>query len=590
MFVGSIVLGVCLLQAEPPSLRVLSDTGQRRDGFPAVERHPDPRPYIDALTRGYSGRLLRLYQLEQRFVRPGQPTQPGILVLSDNDGGFPRWGLYENGARPQTAYVDLQRRMRAAGWRATDQIFPHELLHIIVHDLAGEPPTGHATQIHAAGVKTDRITAFNEGFAEHAQVMALDDADAPPETRVAAASPSLQRDIGERPFERYRRSLAARLYLVPKAQITFPVWYSNGEQAQRYYAVRENLFAREPDLPARLFTISNAYDAYLLENAMTGSISGRPKPVGRLLSTEGVVATLFHRIVTNAAVQRADRDAAFYARFGTTRDEIDPLMNAYLKVFVAIRQGGYDTLRVVKAYQRLFPEERGTIDAIVHDVFLGQPAIAPAELWVLNDAVRIGTSLFDQYRGIPRPPAFDLNAASRADLIAVPGVDLALAERIIQASPFASIDDLRRIDGMPAAVTARFQDMRRAIENPPTAGTEEEENLSFRAVLMPYVWRALAAWGICAAIGAVLYRQVRKLRVWRLTVNGIAAAIVALLVGWTLDPGFGLVALAAPVACFGLPGALIRGVRTRSPREAALVLGAWVAAGAAAAVAVTPLG
>jgi multisubunit Na+/H+ antiporter MnhB subunit len=107
---------------------------------------------------------------------------------------------------------------------------------------------------------------------------------------------------------------------------------------------------------------------------------------------------------------------------------------------------------------------------------------------------------------------------------------------------------------------------------------------------MPYVWRALTAWGICAAIGAVLYRQVRKLRVWRLTVNGIAAAIVALLVGWTLDPGFGLVALAAPVACFGLPGALIRGVRTRSPREAALVLGAWVAAGVAAAVAVTPIG
>ena len=590
MLVDSIVLAACLLQAEPPLLRVLSDTGQRRDGFPAVERHPDPRPYVESLTRGYSGRLLRLYQLEQRFVRPGQPTQPGILVLSDNDGGFPRWGLYENGAQPRTAYVDLHRRMRAAGHRATDQIFPHELLHIIVHDLAGEPPTGYATQIHAAGVKTDRITAFNEGFAEHAQIMALDDADAPPETRVAAASPSLQREVGERAFERYRRTLAARLYFVPKAQMTFPIWYSNGEQAQRYYAVRDNLFAREADLPARIFTASNAYDAYLLENAMAGAVSGQPKPVGRLLSTEGVVATLFHRIVTNPAVQRADQNAAFYARFGTRRDEIDALMNAYLKVFVAIREGGYDALRIVRAYQRLFPEERATIDAILHDVFLGQPAVAPAELWVLNDAVRIGTSLFDQYRGIPRPPAFDLNAASRADLVGVPGVDLALAERIITASPFAQVDDLRRIDGMPAEVVARFHEMRRAIETPPTAGTEEEENLTMTDVLMPYAWRALAAWGICAAIGAVLYRQVRTVRVWRLALNGLAAAIVALLVGWTLDPGLGLVALAAPVAGFGLPGALIRGVRTRSPREAALVLGAWAAAGAAAAVAVTPMG
>ena len=56
-----------------------------------------------------------------------------------------------------------------------------------------------------------------------------------------------------------------------------------------------------------------------------------------------------------------------------------------------------------------------------------------------------------------------------------------------------------------------------------------------------------------------------RFAIWRDTLLVIvvyAAAIVALLVGWTLDPGVGLVTLAAPVACFGLPGALIRGVRT----------------------------
>jgi hypothetical protein len=160
----------------------------------------------------------------------------------------------------------------------------------------------------------------------------------------------------------------------------------------------------------------------------------------------------------------------------------------------------------------------------------------------------------------------------------------------MRAAPFASIDDLRRVEGMPAAVVARFEEMRRAILNPPTAGTEEEGKLTFRAVLMPYVWRAVAVWVVCALIGGLLYGRVRKLKSWRVALNGIAAALAALLVGWTLDPGIGLVALAAPVALFGLPGAMIRGARTRSWREGLAVLGAWAAAGVAAAIAVTPIG
>jgi hypothetical protein len=103
---------------------VLSDSGQERDGLAVAASHPDPDPYPRVLTRGYSGRLVRLYRLVQRLT--------------------------------------------------IDQIFPHELLHIIVHNLAGPPPDGNSNQIHAIGVKTDRGTAFSEGFAEHAQIMAID--------------------------------------------------------------------------------------------------------------------------------------------------------------------------------------------------------------------------------------------------------------------------------------------------------------------------------------------------------------------------------------------------------------------------------
>lgn len=587
---SSIVLAAGLLQADPARLVVLSDTGQQRDGLVVVVPHPDPKPYLDALTRGYAARLLRLYQLEQRFVRPHQPAQPAVLVLSDNQGGFPRWGLYGEAAQPHTAYVDLHRRMRPTGARGVDQIFPHELLHIIVHDLAGAAPEGNASQVHAVAVKTDRITAFNEGFAEHAQVMVLDDPDAAPDTHAAASSAPLRREVGERPFEQYRAALVARIRILPKAQITFPFWFSGGEQAQRYYAVRDNLFAREPDVPRSLYGRGDAYEAYLLENTLAGAPGGLAKPVPRMLATEGVVASLFYRLVTDAAIQQAYRDAPFYERFGTTRSEVDPLANAYLKVFAAIRAGGYDTVRIIAAYQRLFPDERVVVDRITDSVLLGQPLVVPPELWVVNDAVKVGTSLFDQYRGLPRSPSFDLNAASRADLVAVPGVDLALAERIIRASPFASVEDLRRVDAVPPAVMERFRAMRQAMLAPPPPGTSEEGRLTFRAVLAPYAWRAVGAWAVCSLLGAVLYGRVRRVRRWRMVLNGISAAAVALLVGWTVDPGSGLLAVIAPIGIFGLPGAIIRGARTRSPREAGAVVVAWTVAGLAAALTVVPIG
>jgi hypothetical protein len=183
--------------------------------------------------------------------------------------------------------------------------------------------------------------------------------------------------VGERAFELYRAALSARFFVVPKAQVTFPVWFSSGEQAQRYYAVRGNLFAREPAIPRHLYSRSRAYEAYLLENTLAGPPDGTPKSLARLLATEGVVATLFHRIVTSGAIQGSDRDQAFYDGFGTTRAQIDPLMNAYLKVFAAIREGGYDALAVVRAYQRLFPDERDALERIAQEVFLGGPRAAP---------------------------------------------------------------------------------------------------------------------------------------------------------------------------------------------------------------------
>jgi hypothetical protein len=539
------------------------------------------------LTNGYSGRVLRLYRMAQRFAHPDKASQPAYLVLSDNQGGFPRAGFVLDGrVQPDTTFVDLHRRSGLTGRAgAMDQIFPHELMHIIVAELAGEAPEGHASQVHAIGVRTDRVTAFNEGFAEHAQVMAIDDPDARPETRAIATDfATRDRVLGQ--FDAYRQAVAARWAIAPKARMTFLFWFSRGEQVLRYHGVKDNLFAREPDVPARLLTNDGAYQAYLIENVSPGRPDARPKSAARLLASEGFVSALFYRLLNTPAVRDGVRDEAFYRGFGVSHSELTPVENAYLKVFAAIRQGRYDAAAVIEAYARLFPEEADVVRDVMRQTLGGQDVPRAPEIWLLNERFMGGTTLFDQYRALPRPHTFDLNAASRADLAGVPGLERPVADAILANIPYGTVEDLARAPGMPQPVLAMFREMRKAMEAPPKPGTEEEGSLSINAIVMPYVWRALKVLLACALIAAVCYRVVRQVSWWRLPLNGIAAAFVGLVAGWTIDNGTGVLALAAPVAIFGLPGALIALWRRGSPRHAGMVLAAWAFAAVAAAIAV----
>jgi hypothetical protein len=525
--------------------------------------------------------------MAQRFARPDRAPQPAYLVLSGHQGGFPRFGFHFDGPQPQTAYVDLHRDGGVVGRAgAMDKIFPHELLHIIVFDLAGPAPEGHASQVHAVGVRTDRVTAFNEGFAEHGQVMAVDDPEALPETR-ALATDIEARDQAYRRMHEYHRALTARWSVAPKARMLFPLWFSNAEQVLRYHAVRENRFAREPNLPAALY--DKPYSAYLLEQVLPGEAHGAPKSVARMLSTEGVVSTLFSRLASSPIVQAADAPAATYARFGVDRRQLRALENGYLKIFTAIAEGGYDAAAVIAAYGRLYPDEREAIETIVSDTLAGQrPPDAPS-IWLLNDRLAAGTTLFDQYRNLPRPQTFDLNAASLADLTAVPGIDLSLARAINARAPFAKIDDVSRVPGVTAPIVGRLAMMKAAMDRPPTPGTDEEGKLSIQGILLSYIWRALMVWAGCAVTGAILYGAVRRVRWWRLALVGLGCGLVGLAAGWTIDPGSGLLALAGPILAFGLPGGGVCLWRTRSFVESGRVLAAWTLAAVPPALAVAPL-
>jgi hypothetical protein len=587
-----------------PLLVVLAPSGQTRGGLPVYHRHPDPARVEAVLTGGFSGRLLRLFRAVQQFRarRDGTPIEPAYLLLSTNEGGFPRVGFWLGNERKDgVGYVDLHERSNLSGrFGALDQIFPHELLHVIVHQLTGQPPPGvsGSNQVHAIGVHTDRVTAFDEGFAEHAQVLAVDDPDAAPETGALAADAALEAWAGDR-LSRYARALEARWALAPPIRLGFLLWFSQAEQVLRYHAVKDNAFAREPTLDWQRLDHGGRYPAYLLENILPGTAEAAVKPASRLLSSEGVIAALFVRWLTDPDLGRSTDAAPLDDRFGVTTATLAPIERTYLKLFsVMAERHTHDAAALIRGYVETFPEEAGAVADLVRKTGFPWPLPDAPEIWLANDQFMTGTTLFDQYRAVPRVHTFDLNSASTVDLLTVEGVSMPLATAIQRDAPYVSVDDVARVPGVTGALVSRFRHMRQAMQAVRDANAREDiESVNLERLIRPALVRA-AMWILVGAIFAGwLYARVRRLGAWRLGLNGLAASAFGLLSAWILGAalrsGSGAVDpalfLFLPVLGFGVPAALWQIAWRRSPREAGRVLAAWTAACLPAVAIAVPL-
>lgn len=579
--------------AEPNELIVvLTDTGRTcQSGLPVLTPHPEAARYLPALTTGVSGRLLRAYRLQQRWLaaREGRAVEPAYLLLSSNQGGFPRTGFcLDEVAKPEAGFVDLQASQRISGaFGAIDQIFPHEQLHIILRQLAGEPPVGGANQVHAIGVRTDPQVAFNEGLAEHIQVLAIDDAEALPET-AALRNDIERRARADRQLEAYRQTLAARWAPAARYRLGFVLWFGSAEQVLRYHGVKDNRFAWEPAIPERLLVPRDPYGAYLVENVVPGDAGQPRKSQGRLRATEGVVAAFFLRLVIAPTTQHRYEDAAFYQAFGTDAGAVPPIENAYLKVFTVLAEAkAFDITAFARAYRARFPVEADTVQRVADDLGLDLEHDAPA-VWVLNNAFTTGTTLFDQYRGVPRAHTFDLNAASLVDLLGVPGMTRSAASAILGGGPYQAPSDLARVTGVSPELASEFSRMSSAMAAMMSDAARDEETLSLMAIFTPTIWRAGGWLAVCAALSAAAYRGVRRQSPWRLAAAGLGVALTGLPAAWVLETAWWMPA-AIPLVLFALPAGTWQLVR-KLPREAVRVFTAWMAASLPVLLVTRPLG
>ncbi len=584
--------GAYAQNAERPLLVVLTDTEGEQNDLPIFSLSASPDSVAAGLSRGLSGTILRVYWMQQNYLeaREGRTPEPAYVLLTNRRGGFARTGfVLGNEEKPDAGYVDVHKDWLISGkFGALDQIVPHELAHVMRRQLAGELRDGGTNQVHALGVRTDRVVAFNEGFAEHLQAVAFDQSPDVPIMRELASDKDREAAIYRR-LDAYKKELTARFALAPRMRIGFVAWYSNDEDVLRYHGVRNNAFAREASLPERLFK-HDPYRAYLLEGVLPGTENSSPKSLGRLASSEGVIAAFYYQWVMDSRIRARRLAPAFYEPFGVHPDEVTELENTYLKMIEAFYVSKPQTVfEMIQGYSERFPEEKEWIDSLATSIFLGPVNEIPQEFWLANRDFETGTTLFDQFRGLPRTHTFDLNAASLVDLVAVKGVTVDMARRIMAGIPYESLEDISTVEGVTEEIAAHFSFMHSDMDVlREELASQDEETLSISAILRPMFIRGLIVILLSAVLGLMLYVWLRrrfglkKLNRKRLSWNGFLLGILGSAGGW----GIGLTGIGAigvvTVLC-GLPAGLYQLFKGKR-KMAYLIIATWLVAALPAAV------
>jgi hypothetical protein len=452
--------------------------GQGRPA-PVVTRVVDGELYAQLQREARDGFVATVLALDENAQRAAgaREVRPTWLYMSAEDGGFARQGfwLQENGKQRfvDEPYVDLVVDEGSVGNGDFEEIFAHEMGHVYLRRLLPDLPPGYSHTPHASMSITDYSTAFDEGFATHFQGLA----------RRLTSNPKLREQelgLSFKPFLGY--------------------WMSNLDRAGRIEGVRRNWFVQSQLLPP-----GDEATALARRDLSTAFDNARLREGQQMLSSEGVIATIFYRWMVpgaedrEAVVQRYSRlFASFAHRDGRRLRHDSPvlldLVDRYCsdaaddckRVQAVVLDTTYGAtagrelpalteslaatgrLGDMESYVGGLKQAR-TQMAQLQEQVAKEPAKLRAglgpDLWLLAAGQHLG------WRAESDVVAVNLNTAELESLMLLPGIDRAAAERALASrrkdGVFADLEDFVRRAGADAGTA---QKLRQAAEAARKAG------------------------------------------------------------------------------------------------------------------------
>lgn len=214
-------------------------------------------------------------------------------------------------------------------------IFGHEYSHLWFLLLNFPSDRQTSNKFHCSTGITDPYTAFNEGFAEHLEIVSLDLA---PELKES----ELHQDFWDN-------------------GMNINAWLSYRDKQLRYHAVKNNRYVYRTATPD-LDEYPSYIDLHMAHITSSAFLPEKVKNGSQILASEGAMASVFYQIYNHPTFQNRYLPEEFYQQFGVSKEVVNPVENLYLKIFYALAQPNptdrFPMIHFVESYGECFPEEK----------------------------------------------------------------------------------------------------------------------------------------------------------------------------------------------------------------------------------------
>jgi DNA uptake protein ComE-like DNA-binding protein len=390
-------------------------------------------------SRGTTKFMLALDEQAQRIAGVRQPA-PTYLLRSQEEGGFARHGFWLGDAKNNLVwhadpYVDLIVDKQSVDDGSFEEIFAHELGHLLLRRLIPRLPNGLSRAAHSSLTITDYPTAFDEGFAIHFQGLAR-------QLTQNEKLTAIDKGLDFKPF--------------------LPYWQSNIDRTLRIRGMRDNLFIQQ-QLPAVL-RVGDATSLFDLTHFKNGQ---------QMLASEGVVATLFYHLLIqtpDTPVKLADRYKSLLVSLRALNDQklaastplflnlvqvhiqrAPDLHTRWITTVLSLTYGATASDAVIRGMTKLSAlGQEGTAEEFAVALKQSRTALAALTAQVMRNPQRLGTAVGPELWLAVKAKDGDvatlnLNTAEKTSLTNVlrldsGDADLLLASRSARG-PFADVAD-----------------------------------------------------------------------------------------------------------------------------------------------------